>query len=251
MILNLRVKNFKSIQDSDTIKLKPLTIFTGPNSSGKSNILEAIAVLAQVARLPADITPTLRQSLVQGEFFKYPRPAMEFITHRKEIGRPISFDIKFKLEDSEKRFLQTKVPSIRYSYSRTHIRGRPDATEVRQGMFLGEEVLIEVEHRETRGRVQSRVVDPPIMSELSVSRGNEILLAKLFDDLQKQVSRPDTQYSDVARGYLESAIAGSEVLSDKFRRIYPISAARGIVPPEVRIRERGGRERYMHACMRI
>ncbi|MDQ1335046.1 MAG: Chromosome segregation protein [Thermodesulfobacteriota bacterium] len=35
-----RLKNFKAVQDSRTIKLTPLTAFIGNNSSRKSSIVE-------------------------------------------------------------------------------------------------------------------------------------------------------------------------------------------------------------------
>jgi AAA15 family ATPase/GTPase len=47
MLKNTSIYNFKSIQKIETLKLKPLTILTGVNSSGKSNILEALSFFAQ------------------------------------------------------------------------------------------------------------------------------------------------------------------------------------------------------------
>ena len=39
--------NFKRFRDFNTIELKPLTILTGPNSSGKSSVLESLVFLKQ------------------------------------------------------------------------------------------------------------------------------------------------------------------------------------------------------------
>jgi len=50
MLTHFHVRNFKSIEDSGELELRPLTIFTGQNASGKSNIMEALAVLAQSVR---------------------------------------------------------------------------------------------------------------------------------------------------------------------------------------------------------
>jgi AAA15 family ATPase/GTPase len=47
MLSKISIKNFKSISQMDNIALKPITIFTGYNSSGKSNILEAISFRAR------------------------------------------------------------------------------------------------------------------------------------------------------------------------------------------------------------
>lgn len=47
-LVELRLKHFKSVQDAK-IALKPLTLLVGRNGSGKSNILDALAVLAALA----------------------------------------------------------------------------------------------------------------------------------------------------------------------------------------------------------
>lgn len=230
MILKFGVQNFKSIKDSGAIEFKPLTIFTGPNSSGKSNILEAVAVLAQTARLPRDISPTLQQSLLRGEFFRYPHPAVQFITYKKRL-KPISFDIQLQLERSDKRYLETRSSSIRYSYV-----GQPDETGVYQGMFFGNKPIVEIQHRQVAGKTESRFISPPPTVELKAPpRGNEMLLATFLD----QVLMPDT-----LTGVLSMAKKGSQILVDKLSRIYPISATRGLIQLEVRARERGPEEIY-------
>jgi predicted ATPase len=42
MLKSIRLKNFKAIQDSKTIRLTPLTVFIGNNGSGKSSIIEGL-----------------------------------------------------------------------------------------------------------------------------------------------------------------------------------------------------------------
>lgn len=51
MITRLEVDGFKSLRDF-AVDLEPLTIFIGPNSAGKSNVLEALALLARLATQP-------------------------------------------------------------------------------------------------------------------------------------------------------------------------------------------------------
>ena len=48
MIEVLRVQNYKSLKDVN-IHLKPLTVLVGPNAAGKSNILDCLAFIAEVA----------------------------------------------------------------------------------------------------------------------------------------------------------------------------------------------------------
>jgi len=49
MIKSVIIKNFKCIKDLE-LQLAPLTIFVGPNGSGKTGILEAIALMSQAIR---------------------------------------------------------------------------------------------------------------------------------------------------------------------------------------------------------
>ena len=44
---SIRVKNFKSVVDSKTFELRPLTVLAGVNSSGKSSLLQALLLLKQ------------------------------------------------------------------------------------------------------------------------------------------------------------------------------------------------------------
>ena len=47
MITHIRMKNFKSWQDSKRVELAPLTGFFGTNSSGKSSLLQMLLLLKQ------------------------------------------------------------------------------------------------------------------------------------------------------------------------------------------------------------
>ena len=49
MIKSLRIKNFKSWQDTGTMPFSKLTGFFGPNSSGKTSILQWLLLLKQTA----------------------------------------------------------------------------------------------------------------------------------------------------------------------------------------------------------
>ena len=49
MITHIRMKNFKSWQDSGAVKLAPLTGFFGTNSSGKSSLLQMLLLLKQTS----------------------------------------------------------------------------------------------------------------------------------------------------------------------------------------------------------
>ena len=48
MLSRIRVKGYKSLRDLD-VELKPLTLLFGPNSAGKSNLLDAVQLLSRLA----------------------------------------------------------------------------------------------------------------------------------------------------------------------------------------------------------
>jgi predicted ATPase len=53
-IHSVTVGNFKGIAETIEIPIKPITLFIGENSSGKSTVLHALAALSQTASLPND-----------------------------------------------------------------------------------------------------------------------------------------------------------------------------------------------------
>lgn len=51
MLTRVEIDGFKSLQDF-AVDLEPFTVFIGPNSAGKSNVLEALALLSRLASMP-------------------------------------------------------------------------------------------------------------------------------------------------------------------------------------------------------
>ena len=49
MITGIAIENFKAIRDRVAFELKPITLLFGPNSSGKTSILQLILMLKQTA----------------------------------------------------------------------------------------------------------------------------------------------------------------------------------------------------------
>jgi hypothetical protein len=52
MFTQLRIQNFKAWKDTKSIRLAPLTVFFGPNSSGKTSLLQFLLLLKQTAQSP-------------------------------------------------------------------------------------------------------------------------------------------------------------------------------------------------------
>lgn len=58
-IERLFVRNFKGIADLGWLDIRPITLFIGANSSGKSSCLHALAALSQTAKLPNNSRPLI------------------------------------------------------------------------------------------------------------------------------------------------------------------------------------------------
>lgn len=61
MLTRIRIRNYKSLSDVE-VRLKPLSVLFGPNAAGKSNFLDALQLLSQIAtrRLKEAFDPPYR-----------------------------------------------------------------------------------------------------------------------------------------------------------------------------------------------
>ena len=55
----LIIANFKGIAEREEFEIRPITIFCGPNSSGKSSCIHALAAMAQTVKLSASQVPVV------------------------------------------------------------------------------------------------------------------------------------------------------------------------------------------------
>lgn len=107
MLNQLRIRNFKSWQDTGCIRMAPITLFFGANSSGKSSIGQFLLMLKQTIESPdrkAVFYPGGRNSAVQlGSyqemvFRRNPNKKITFeyqwsLPKDMEIGDPLSDDV--------------------------------------------------------------------------------------------------------------------------------------------------------------
>ena len=56
-ITRLTIANFKGVDKRQQFTIKPITLFVGANSSGKSSCLHALACLAQTVKIPNNTEP--------------------------------------------------------------------------------------------------------------------------------------------------------------------------------------------------
>jgi predicted ATPase len=97
---SFRLKNFKAVRDSGTIKFGPLTVFIGDNGSGKSSIIEGLETLQAI------VTYDLDTAILPWRNF---RDILNKAVPHKEVAassgnrayqtNPMSFDLRGQLGD--------------------------------------------------------------------------------------------------------------------------------------------------------
>jgi predicted ATPase len=103
------MQNFKGWRDTGTIRMAPITLFFGTNSSGKSSIGQFLMMLKQTAESPdrkAVFYPGGKNSAVQLGSYQ------EMVFHRNPENK-IAFDYSWSLSDS----LKIKNPVLDQSFS--------------------------------------------------------------------------------------------------------------------------------------
>ena len=98
MLKNLRIQNFKAWKDTDPIRLTPITLFFGANSTGKSSIGQFLMMLKQTVESPdrkAVFYPGGANTAVQlGSYVE--------MVYGRDTAHKIEFEYRWSLQDSLK-----------------------------------------------------------------------------------------------------------------------------------------------------
>ncbi len=91
---SLKIKNFKAIRDSKSIKITPLTTFIGNNGSGKSSVVEALQMLQTLTLegIDAAIAPWHEFKHILNQGVKH---EINIKSELELLSNPISFNLKF------------------------------------------------------------------------------------------------------------------------------------------------------------
>ncbi len=109
MITHIRMKNFKSWQDSGTVKLAPLTGFFGTNSSGKSSLLQMLLLLKQTIGRNEVIFFGDENSLVNLGNFRE-------LIHGHQPNSELYFGISCKLSHSFPDLFRTPFQTMHFAF---------------------------------------------------------------------------------------------------------------------------------------
>lgn len=113
MIKNIKLKNFKSFSNLD-IEMRPITLFVGPNNSGKSSVLSSIRLLCQTAE---SNDPSVRLLLngIMGDFGTY-KDLVYQNTTKKHLEMSLVIDTKKPVEISLLDVPDTVSIDLKYKY---------------------------------------------------------------------------------------------------------------------------------------
>ena len=104
-IEKLRVSNFKGIADTTDFEIRPITLFIGPNSSGKSSCIHALAALAQTAKLSSSGRPIV----LDDEYAQVHLGRFIEVIHSKSYSDAMQIGISFKNNRGQVRIRKEKV----------------------------------------------------------------------------------------------------------------------------------------------
>lgn len=109
---SIRIKNFKAIKDSGTIKLSPLTVFIGNNGSGKSSVIEALRTMQDI------VDEGLDQTMHNWHGFEHiwhkgaGQGKVSRSTDRPSQSDPMSIEVKGKGRGDFKTFMARSTMSL-------------------------------------------------------------------------------------------------------------------------------------------
>lgn len=85
----LIIANFKGIADREEFEIRPITIFCGPNSSGKSSCIHALAAMAQTVKLSASQVPVV----LDDEYAQVHLGRFKDVVHTQKIADSFSLGV--------------------------------------------------------------------------------------------------------------------------------------------------------------
>lgn len=191
MIRNIRLRNFKAFRDTRPIEIKPITILAGPNSSGKSSIIQSLLLLKQTLE---NDEPDVALNL-DGRFLQFSR--LSELTY----GRPALNSCKVTYDVTLDNLLPQRLVQPHYPGVEMDPRGRPVKVE--------SDVRFSFRHREGTGGKPRLVLDRfELGSRVGKIRGPRIALT--YRDRRYQV-KLEGEGLDPGRLFGNRRIAGALV----------------------------------------
>ncbi len=179
----LTIENFKSIGDVQSFELRSLNLLFGPNSAGKSSVVQAIHYLRQVI-LHRDFDAS--GSEIGGRFIDFDG-FRNLVFQRESLDREIKIGVGFPFNvavrcefeelvvehsfgdafDDESLVRPTKRCDVRISIGRTQVDGRPTAKRLEIGFDAIPFVSIKADSEEANAYIESINLFHPLFGPVS------------------------------------------------------------------------------------
>ena len=138
MITNIRLQNLKALKDTGYLKIRPLTFLIGPNSSGKSTLLQALLMIKQTV----DSTDMRNPLLTNGPWVEM--GSYRDLIHDNNVENTLKIDITAGAPDYIESLVTRVLP--------THMIGGTSF----DSQYLPRQLFTHVEFNETTsGRISS------------------------------------------------------------------------------------------------
>lgn len=237
MINEITIKNFKSIKCLD-LKLSPLTIFVGPNGSGKTSILESVALMKQsVRRLTEyrDLVESLKGELVDFE-------SIRSLLFKEEEEELLSLGLAADLTSVEWESIRKSFVIDAKTYRpapgtankvamKTYKRIRATLWRFYRALRIAQHIRYLHSIKADRTHFKHRYSTDKISVEYEMTRGRRVGARA---DRRIGIGEPNPQaflppftVMDHETVFLKSI---TDSLRQRLKNIYYISAERGVVP---------------------
>ena len=219
MITEWRLAHFKSIVKNETFPFRPLTVFVGPNSSGKSTVLQSILLVSQT--LASQVSR--RQLVLNGESVKLGT----FDDVRTNSITDLSFQIGFTLNIDAGSY-RSRTPTDRAikRYFPHFLYRDIQAADVSADLSFVPTGLEEMEGDIKSRTLQARLNDAHFLTTVTPEpdsdppsrRKLELWIRKRSQDQIKQIATNIEQSESHGAGFLEQRLLEYEIkLAPEYR----------------------------------
>ena len=105
MLTSLRIRNLKALEDTEELAIKPLTLLIGPNSAGKSTVLQALLMMKQTVD-----SRDLRNPLsINGPWVEM--GSFRDLIRGRNIDNTLGIDLTFAAPDFTESLMEVLIPS--------------------------------------------------------------------------------------------------------------------------------------------
>jgi AAA15 family ATPase/GTPase len=99
MLKKIQINNFKPFSQTESIRMAPITLIYGPNSAGKSSIIQSLIMMTQT--INGQKSKVNSDLITKGSLVDLGNYAS--IIHRHETERTLSFEYEFTQNDSDRK----------------------------------------------------------------------------------------------------------------------------------------------------